>query len=538
LALSLGPRARRLPSKRLPGQNLVEFGLTIAAVAVIAMVGFKALGAAQATYWGAIQASPILAAPTPAPGDFLHQTLMTFDQSACNQGTSYRVGDSITCKVTVADNNGSNFHTPTGRVDWSLDGNPLASCDLTPSPTDVSSASCGIPSYTWKASDAAMPNPHQLLATYVPSSNHFTNTASLAFTVFPNYQFDPSATSCNYNVAAGAQTLCQVVVKDSLGQPISGLRVAWNVSSLSDPGRGAGLATLSCTTGPASNAGWQSIPSLLTGTLFDSSNANPDPSSACYPAASSSPSVPARLECITGQWGTAHGSSTLNAIPGACRVVYRRLPTATSQFSPGYEDLTVSLPDFPTATNIVVGTPANPHSISVGPNTPDGNDAGGWMTCTGSSVGPASVFSNVFATYQVTNSILTQGNTTTVSCTPVIIDMRASTASVCRGSAGPYCGTDPDEHHPYPPLGSVSFQLDGASQSWQVGGVTVTSCTLVPISFFPPQAPNGTPYASGCAAATLTLNSPGPGHHQLTLVYTGTTHIISQTVPVGVDFTP
>src|SRR5262249_8852048 len=145
-----------------------------------ALAGFTALGRAQATYWGAVQSSPMLAPAPPAPGDFLHQTSLTitpYSGTSCNSTpVYYYVGDTIQCTATVTDTYGSNFHTPVGNVNWTIGSNPIGSCSL--QPVDGQTAKCDF-QYTWQSADAGVPKVDQLQATYVATSSNHNSSSRL-----------------------------------------------------------------------------------------------------------------------------------------------------------------------------------------------------------------------------------------------------------------------------------------------------------------------------------------------------------------------
>ena len=115
------------------GQNLVEFGATIAAVAFVAAVGFRALSLAQAVYWGGpVQAS--LAQPTPAPGDFIHPTRLTGN---CTPTTMMAtVATTFTCTATVTDNWNKDLTAPQGQVTIVIDPDVHGGTVLSPACTD------------------------------------------------------------------------------------------------------------------------------------------------------------------------------------------------------------------------------------------------------------------------------------------------------------------------------------------------------------------------------------------------------------------
>ncbi len=235
--LSQRPRTNAPLRHRRPAQNLVEYGLTVAAVAIIAMVGFKALGAAQATYWGAISSSPILAAPTPAQGDFLHPTNVVLAPTPnCDPTATWLAGQPITCTVTVTDTFGSNFHTPTGSINLTVDGTTVSSCTLTM--INGQSSSCTL-TYTWTPTDANKPGKRVLVAAYTATSNHSDNNSNaLSFTVTPQYLFQFTCQS-----ALGGGTTVEV------GEPLfCTLMVAENFAPTNPPAPGGVTVTVSAST--------------------------------------------------------------------------------------------------------------------------------------------------------------------------------------------------------------------------------------------------------------------------------------------------
>jgi hypothetical protein len=186
LKLLRQPALARLWSRRRrqASQNLVEFGLGVAAVAFVALVGFNALGTAQTVYWHAVV--PSFAQPTPRPGPFIHPTTVTISPTSCNQGTPYQAGQTITCTGTVKDVYPTNPRSPRGTLTWNLDSKAPVSCSLAAAGSD--SSRCRF-TYTWTAADAAAPSPHLLVASYTPdpSTNNYAASTSptLSFTVVP-----------------------------------------------------------------------------------------------------------------------------------------------------------------------------------------------------------------------------------------------------------------------------------------------------------------------------------------------------------------
>src|SRR5262249_42655446 len=142
-------------SRRSKAQNLVEYGLTIAAVALIALAGFTALGRAQALYWKAVE--PNVAAPTPGPGSFVRPTSIDIN---CDHHV-IRAGDTVNCQVTVADTGPPPSVVPQGTVTlWIDNGSSGATCTLT-------AGQCPVP-ITWLSSDSDV-GPRTITPIYVPN---------------------------------------------------------------------------------------------------------------------------------------------------------------------------------------------------------------------------------------------------------------------------------------------------------------------------------------------------------------------------------
>src|SRR5690242_14746812 len=95
-------------------QGLVEYGLSVAVVAFVALAGFSALSRAQSIYWGG-NVQTTLAQPTPAPGDFIHPTQLT--GSCTPPALVYAtISSTFTCSVTVTDTWTTDRLAPLGHV--------------------------------------------------------------------------------------------------------------------------------------------------------------------------------------------------------------------------------------------------------------------------------------------------------------------------------------------------------------------------------------------------------------------------------------
>src|ERR1700716_3513077 len=104
---------RQRAQGRLQAQGVVEFGLIIAAGAIVTIAGLNAMTRAQESYWGA--ATPTFASPTPSTGTFLHPT--SLDPPVCAPSPNVGLGTPLVCTApTVRDifSNTSDRNPPWG----------------------------------------------------------------------------------------------------------------------------------------------------------------------------------------------------------------------------------------------------------------------------------------------------------------------------------------------------------------------------------------------------------------------------------------
>jgi hypothetical protein len=229
---------------------LVEFGVSIAAVAFVALLGFHALGAAQSAYWGGtVQAA--LAQPTPVAGDFIHPTQVS--GNCTPTALIAEQPNTLTCNIAVADTWHNNLTAPRGQVSIQIDAlPPLATCAaLTPNGGGQPYSTCSFsPSWTPSQSDAGVP--HTLVASYLPDSTDGGRHAPSALnppeaiTVSITIAFTPDsshATPCwnPYSipgftqadqVEVGHPVICHVLVSYGPGHPVSNTAVQVYESSV------------------------------------------------------------------------------------------------------------------------------------------------------------------------------------------------------------------------------------------------------------------------------------------------------------------
>src|SRR5947209_7851393 len=121
---------------RQRAQSFVEFGLIMAAVAVVGMLGLQGVVAVQKVYFGDV--APSLAPSAAAvPGDVLH----TVDLAMICSPAAVNVGQTTTCTVQVTD-----LHTgptpPQGTVKPNISSGPPPSDCTTLVPATSASSTC------------------------------------------------------------------------------------------------------------------------------------------------------------------------------------------------------------------------------------------------------------------------------------------------------------------------------------------------------------------------------------------------------------
>lgn len=194
----LPPRWRRYVRWNQASQGLVEYGMIVAVVGVVSLVGLNLLTQAQQGYWENL---PSLAAPTPQPGTWVHSTHMT---SSCPLSAHYTEGGPpLSCTVTIQDMWGvpSEVRAPLGTVIWTFDTTPTL-CTLVASPPSTpgnpSDRSTCVFTHPWTLGDLALPgNPHQLSASYATPNillNHQGSSwGTGTYTLDPVFDFALSA---------------------------------------------------------------------------------------------------------------------------------------------------------------------------------------------------------------------------------------------------------------------------------------------------------------------------------------------------------
>jgi hypothetical protein len=232
---------RRILRSRQVSQNLVEFGLSAAAVAFVGLVGFSALAHAQAMYWGG-PAVQTLDEPTPPVGTFMHPTRVLPADFTCDKA-SVLYGDTVHCDVSVTDVSQAPTvpSPPGGQVVVMMDsGSVSTTCNLSPVSSVVSH--CQV---SWAATTSADAGLRTAKPTFLPTDNvHLAAGAPLPSLQIRVYVPDvvistsagcsvpwTSASGPTWNVEIGHPVLCTASVTDDIThQNLAGVLLKWTSS--------------------------------------------------------------------------------------------------------------------------------------------------------------------------------------------------------------------------------------------------------------------------------------------------------------------
>ena len=464
-----------LRSRQL-SQNLVEFGLSVAAVAFVAMLGFGALGQAQAAYWGAPK--PALSQPPPASGNFLHRTSIVI--TTCDR-TSLVVGDHVNCTIVITDTDTIHPSPPVGSAGVLVDdGASLSGCSsLSPLGGSPPASKCD---FSWQPAQSDI-GPRTLTPTYTPTDGiHGAPSSASPYPILVQPRVDvkvnPSAdcavpwTNTPAHVEIGHPIICTVSVTDhTTHAAMSNAQVTWHADPIPGP---IGAPLFTCFSNNSAAA----------------LNGCPTPAST-YP-------------CVTDATGT-------------CKIVFRYFPTSDADTIsiPG-KTVTVTATAFPTdqsSDNLATA------SVTIGRAQSD-HGAGFSVSCawiTGGSVTsdppvgwPVPNYSTRVVSSLSTLHVHSGGGpvaTATVTCTVVVFDPSAS-ASLDIPSPCVYSGPlspDPcnvDYEDSYVPFGSASLHDSvGGAYACPVAGLTWQPHP----SNLPPLLQGESEFATSCQM-TLTLS--------------------------------
>jgi hypothetical protein len=454
---------------------VVEFGLSIAALAFVVLLGFQALGGAQATYWGA-PAQRALAEPTPVRGDFIHPTSTNASCSPTAGPILAGMSSTFTCSVIVTDVWTSNRSSPLGTVQVTLGSRSFPTCTL--SPASFATSTCSI-NQAWSPTWADI-GTQTWQVVYNPSDNHDTSSFNQPGLVINNPLSFTGSDCRNPNnlpkINGGEQM-----------EPGQTLLCTVKVNDLTNTGYNSGV-TVSLRPNIA-----------LQGTtfLYCYSNNSLTTLAACPAAAENASS-----NCTTDGTGT-------------CKLMYRRSWNQDNiSMHQGLENLTVGLA--PPAS-----LPLTPINVPIWDTTSlAAHEATIITDCsTGASnpvTNPVKAWSNPANSLTVlTLSQFTATAASTVTCSATVFDVHLNPAIIQYGCGGTDCNVDDNDS--FPPLGSVLWMMVGPTGPVPLpqsgcngpGGALDYLNTANRPASIPPHFAAQPEYAAWCTAQITLPNTPG-----------------------------
>jgi hypothetical protein len=214
-----------------PAQDLVQFGLMTAAVAIVALAGLEFLSGTIRWYFGDV--APTIAPPAASvPGFPLHKLNMSFTCS----GSQLVVGASTKCEAVLSDADTLNPVPISGTLSIASSGGQFVGC-TTLSPSSPSSAQCV---GTFSSNQGGQ---FVLTASFVPTSNHI-NADTLAhpvkITVFGVSKLQASCSPTS--VSVDSPTVCSASLQDAAAATaLAGRDLTWSIT------QGSGTLTCSST---------------------------------------------------------------------------------------------------------------------------------------------------------------------------------------------------------------------------------------------------------------------------------------------------
>jgi len=470
-------RRRRLASRQ-PAQDLVEFGVIVAAVSILGIAGLNVLGRAEEGYF--IPLSSVLAPQAPVgTDDVVHPTVVNIH---CTP-TTVTLPGTTSCTFTVTDNWPTRRTWPQGTVQLAVNGGiGSISCTLVRDTSSSDPAQSTCPPVSWTPDRSNIPSA-SLSAHYAPGDGtHAASTSNPPQTIVVQVQVTaafttpPGQTTPCWNplgifpgspeqVEVGHPLICHVTVKDSLGQLYPSTPVT--VSEVANPPDGEWF---SCFT-----------------------NNNRSAYTQCNPA--------------------GHSFSGTTDTNGELTFVYRHY----------YDTLSTTVADTLTTSTSYSGS-SQTHVVTIAPATATHRHLTETLVKCSSFVSTGGQFTWTSRSGLVVESdvqLVGPAGVSIVTCTIAVYDSDPS-----------YTTGNPDIEDGYSPSGLVTLKDD-------VGQVFGSSCALKPGNAIgPPYLPlqiSALPdYASACPI-TFSIS----GAHKLTASYAGDTageHNPSSSPQIDADF--
>ena len=518
------------------GQNLVEFGLSIAAVAFVALVGFGALGQAQAAYWGGPMASTLNTQP-PASTHFMHDVVVAAPNCGFSGSQPFLIpaGTALTCtSQTVQDQDASQPSPPRGSLQLQLI--PIAP----PGPTIVLGAcpliANGPVGQSWCSTFAWTP-PSYLASTgvvyaltfvYFPSDNHLSRASQQVQVKFTqNLHWGP--TVCVNDLAGGAATTTV-----EIGHPLRcGTTLTdWTSGAQQIPPQGTPI-TWSAVGYTAGTPNFTCVPNSVAPSVLSPPAPPPStpailmlaPGTSCQPAATT-------YTCYTDT-------------NGSCQVVFRHLYDINGGGTGSAPVLQMQSPAYVLGPTNPAPSASSP-SLTIAPHA-EQHPTGIVVLCDNADINPGhltvqprvlgdsdTVFSSSFPNIKfggtTTKPSGTWGGTSDLDISPAHLATTDSTTMACiafvydainAGANNPAVSggaANPNKQEAFPPAGIVSFNWysDGLNASVPSNG----TCALTPVTSgtYPLQSATQAPFISQCVAQfTISATKPASGNPQLFL---------------------
>jgi hypothetical protein len=486
-----GLTARGSVHRRRLAQGLVEYGMIVAAVAFVGMVGLQFVGRAEESLLGG---EPLASTP-PVAGFFLHPT-----STGIICASSYIAGTALNCTATVDDTflPVAQAFSPGGSVRLRLDATQIATCTL--APVGGTHYSQCLLSYTFAQSDSGS---HSLVADYFgQTTDHNTSSSSpLPVTIAKNIGFQfPTCnnpwTGADFSATIGQPLICQIQVIDGITGTPWPAGESVHVTAVSSAA--GGLSFFSCFT--------------------DYSNDMSPGHSNSHATIAGCPTPQSSIDCVTVAGGSC-------AWQGQTRFLYRKTLDDSQQ------PAALPVTDFLRASALGQSTDSGPIAITP---TANRHETETLVQCTAPSLPATSRFIRLSPIPLIGDAEFGPFPPFSMQCTAAVLDLDPNTTfdwPNCSNVDPRFCNIDDVDTHG--PLGQARFSIVDRVTGTPLG---VRTCNLhgpalgPPPSNLPAQPQGQIRYASWCTTDVAGPNSltfsagtevniipsynGGPGHWQ------------------------
>lgn len=517
---------RRRRSHRQIGQGVVEYGVILASVVVVAIAGFNILSGAEKAYFGVNGVAPSLAPTPPAFSPFVAPR-STSTAIVCSP-SSVVIGGVTSCSVSVSDSAGGAGTAPRGSV--SLTVSPAGSGTFSPSP--ACNLTPGVsPSITSSCSVTLMPNVVGTLTitgAYAPGSGdivHTPSSGSATLTVTRRATTTTISSCSQSSIPVNGSTSCTVTVADA---PANGGAasaplgiVTW---SSSGPGNFPTTCTLVAGAGSTSTCSVTYTPSGLgTGTHALTTSYAVGNGDVVH--SNSGPSSPF-LIAVTARSTSMSVSCAPTTVPLNSNTTCTATVTDTNGIPASSPQGTISWSSSQAVGTFNPVTCASPLTAASGPPPTSSCQTSYQATNTGSPIISATYSSsdghaNATASTSVALSFTKRSTSTTVACNPPTvghpkdalnpspIDTSSCTVTVVDAPANGGTPSSPQGTVAWTKssgtLSSASCTLNGSGQCL----VTFTATANGPVTITATYTPTDSIHASS-PAGSATISIPAP----------------------------